>query len=181
MGSGRTPIKLEVRLPGISFGVDDVASFFRRRSPSRGPFLLISRDCGLALDTGLQTHKGAEPVLWPAHGFGHQLWYFKASPHRGEFVITSVANGLVLDARIGNELGRQTVMWTYHGEPHQRWRLHATGDGAAFVVESVATGHVLDRPREAEAASKTRPVLWERHDEMNQQFLIAMPSGTELS
>jgi hypothetical protein len=67
-------------------------------------------------------------------------------------------------------------MWTSHGGDIQRWRLHPTADGGAYIVESVATGHVLDRPHDA-IEGGSQPVLWTRHGEMNQQFLIITPSG----
>jgi hypothetical protein len=79
----RAPIRAEVRLPGIlSLGTDDVGSLFRRRNRARGPFILIGRDSGLAVDTGLQDHRSAEPILWPAHAFVQQLWYFQRTNHR---------------------------------------------------------------------------------------------------
>lgn len=122
-----------------------VASLFRRRRQSRGPFLLMDRGPGLALDKGFGL-EGDSPVLWRRHALPHQLWYFRRTEYRDQFQIVSVANGLALDARTGRELPRQAVKWSRHGEAHQRWRLLPTEDGAASFVQSVRTGHVLDVP-----------------------------------
>jgi hypothetical protein len=171
-------LKIKVGFPGIlSVETDDVIGLFRPRRRSCGPFLLIGRDRGLAIDTKFGRTEGDVPILWPAHALPHQLWYFHRTEHRGQYLIVSVANGLVLDARRSSEMRRQPVMWSRHGESHQRWRMRPTDDAAAFVVESVRTGHVLDIPSEADPETRTPPVLWEMHGEMNQQFLIVTPSG----
>src|SRR6266705_2750021 len=179
-GEGATAIGVGIHLPGISVTTDDVSVLFRRqRKPVRGPFVLIGRNKGLAIDTAFQAERGSQPILWPPHAYQHQLWYFRKTPYRDEYLIVSVANGLVLDAGTSSELRRNPVMWMPHGEEHQRWRLHRTPDGAAFVIESVRTRHVMDVPQDAEA--RTVPCLWERHDGENQQFLIMMPSGGRMN
>ena len=169
-------VKVKVGFPWIiSVETDDVLGLFQRRRMSRGPFLLIVRGRGLALDTAFGM-EGTEPILWPAHAQPHQLWYFHRTEYRDQFLVVSVANGLALDARWDSELGREPVMWSRHGQSHQRWRLHPTEDGAACFVESVRTGHVLDAPWEAGPETRTRPVLWDRNEGENQQFLIVTPS-----
>lgn len=171
----RAPIKLEVGLPGIALLKVEVPTPVRRQAVLPGPFAIISRDSGLALDTAFKTHNLSEPIFWPAHAFPQQLWRFLATGAKNEYVIESVANGLVLDARTDQNEGRHPCMWPRHGEAIQCWRLHPTGDGAAYIIESVATGHVLDRP--ADAGPRSQPVLWGRHSEVNQQFLIVNPAG----
>ena len=175
-------VRIKIGFPQIisietDVDTDDIVGLFQHRRKSRGPFLLIGRDRGLALDTAFHQEEGAVPILWPAHAQPHQLWYFQRTEHRGQYLIVSVANGLVLDAGVSSELRRQPVMWSRHSESHQRWRLHPTEDAAAFIVESVRTGHVLDVPSEAGPETCTPPVLWEKHGAMNQQFLIVTPSG----
>lgn len=169
----------EIRLPGIRIWSDDISGLFRRRRyPAPGPFVLICRHKGLAIDTGNRNQRGALPHLWPPHAYHHQLWYFKRTSHRDEYLIVSVANGLALDAR-GKEKGRKVSMRPpQDDEESQRWRLHPAADGAAWIVESALTRHVLDAP--LEAASKDNIKLWDRHDGANQQFLVLMPSGGQV-
>ncbi|MFI9103250.1 RICIN domain-containing protein [Streptomyces fildesensis] len=170
-------MRIKIGFPGvISVESDDVADLFRRRRTSRGPFLLMGRDSGLALDTAWRG-EGESPILWPAHAHPHQLWYFQRTHRRNQFLIVSVDNGLVLDARQGTELRRWPVMRSPSDDRHQHWRLHPTKDATGFIIESVHSGHVLDVPEEAGRKTRTPPVLWERHGEMNQQFLIMTPSG----
>jgi hypothetical protein len=164
--------------PYLLFGILSVVGvlgFFRRRRAPRGPFLLIARNRGLALDTAFGMEDD-NPILWPAHALPHQLWYFHKTGYADQFLILSVANGLALDAQAGRDTPRPAVMWPRHGQAHQRWRLRPTDDGAACFIESVRTGQVLDAPREAGPETKTPAVLYEMHGGENQQFLIAAPS-----
>jgi hypothetical protein len=154
--------KLRVGLPGIVSVETNVIDAFIRRWKSRGPFLLIGRDRGLALDTGGRA-EGESPILWPPNGGQRQLWYFRRTEHRGQYLIVSIDNELVLDAKISTEICREPVMWSRHGESHQRWRLHPTKDSAAFFIESVRTRHVLDIPWEVEKGAP--PVMWQRMTE----------------
>lgn len=170
------PIGAEIRLPGIlRVWSDDISGLLHReRRPVPGPFVLVCRHKGLAIDTGLNNQPGARPHLWSLHAYKHQLWYFRRASHRGEYLIVSIANGLALDAR-GKERGRKVTMRPPRDEESQRWRMHPAADGAAFVIESVLTRHVLDAPVEAERRANIQ--LWDRHDRTNQQFLTLMPSG----
>src|SRR5215471_699706 len=82
-------------LPGIKVWSDDIPGLIRRRRrPVQGPFVLICRRNGLALDTGAQAQRGYEPQLWSAHARPWQLWYFRRTAQQGEYLIISVANGL---------------------------------------------------------------------------------------
>lgn len=175
------PLKLSIGFPGIvTFGIDvdvrDVSALFPRNRKSRGPFLLIGRSRGLALDTGGRAADEA-PLLWPPNAGARQLWYFRKTKHRGEYLIVSIDNELVLDAREGTETPREPVMWPEHSQSHQRWRLRPTDNAAAFFIESVRTSHVLDIPLYAKADTETSPILFNRHGDENQQFLIVTPSG----
>lgn len=175
------PLKLSIGLPGIvTFGIgvdsDDVSALFTRNRKSHGPFLLIGRDRGLALDTGGRAADEA-PLLWPPNAGPRQLWYFRKTKHRGEYLIVSIDNELVLDARESTETPREPVMWPEHSQSHQRWRLRPTDNAAAFFIESARTSHVLDIPWHAKADTETPPILFNRHGDVNQQFLIVTPSG----
>lgn len=176
MAGSERPVRVRVGFPGIvSVETDDVLGLFQRRRSSRGPFLLIVRGRGLALDTAFNA-EGDSPILWPAHALPHQLWYFHKTDQHDEFLIVSVVNGLALDAQEGRDTPRSALMWSRHGRTHQRWRLRPTDDGAACFIESVRTGHVLDVPWEAGPETRTPAVLYEKHGGENQQFVIAAPS-----
>jgi hypothetical protein len=158
-------------IPGvISVGVDDLGALLQPRKSRLGPFLVVARDQGLALDTGLATENWSEPILWPAHGQPHQLWMLLGSGSGSECVIQSVANGLVLDARRETNEGRHPLMWERHDEPWQKWRLDPSADGAAVIVTSVHTGHALDAPAGSERGD--RPAMWGCHRGTVQQFLF---------
>jgi hypothetical protein len=131
---------------------------------------------GLSLDTAFGG-TGHNPILWPAHGEPHQLWYFRKAELKGTYLIVSVSNGMVLDAGPGTTIPRPLRMLPDTGAPQQRWRLHTVESTSAFIIESAPTGHVLDIPHEAGAETCTPPVLWDWHGAANQQFLIATPTG----
>lgn len=173
----QVPAQLKIGFPGISgVDTDDIRALFRRRRSSKGPFLLIGRDRGLALDSPAGEQEGGSPVLWPTHAQQRQLWYFHKTSRRGEYVVTSVANGLVLDAGWTTKAGRRPEMQPRTEEAHQRWRLNPVDD-VAFVFESVATGRVLDVPYDAAPTRPVPPILWPSHGGTSQQFLIVTPSS----
>ncbi|GJF32414.1 hypothetical protein KNE206_51140 [Kitasatospora sp. NE20-6] len=177
--SSRDPKRVTAGIPGIftvELDRDDIAGLFRRRTWSRGPFVLVGRDSGLALDTAYRG-SGGKPTLWTVHARPHQLWYFERTRRKGEFLIRSADNGLVLDARQGAELRRSPVMKPRDEYRNQHWRLHSTEDATGYIIESVNSGHVLDVPFEAGPRTESSPVLWTRHGSMNQQFLVMTPSA----
>lgn len=169
-------MQARVSVLGVSVETDNLLGLFRVARRRQGPFLIIGRDCGLALDTAFHTDRESAPHLWTPHGQVQQLWFVMRTPHRGEYTIVSAANNMALDARTWDELPREPVMWPRHSEPHQRWRFHRLDDGVGYVIESVLTGQVLDCPWGAER--KTRPCMWDWHGEFNQQFVVCrIPSG----
>ncbi len=167
-------MSIQVGIPGVvAVGTDDLGSLLASRRVKGGPFMIVARDRGLALDTGFGVANLTEPILWPAHGFPQQLWLLAGTRRRGEYAIQSVANGLALDARREDGLGRTPVLWERHDEPWQRWRLKESPDGMACQLISVHTGHSLDCP--SDAGPRDHPVLWDSHGEMTQQFLLLVP------
>src|SRR5215467_9708199 len=115
MAEAARQVRIKVGFPWIiSVETDDVLSLFKRRRTSRGPFLLIVRGRGLALDTAFGM-EGDSPILWPPHAMPHQLWYFHRTDQRDQVQIVSVASGLALDAQRGRAIPRQAVMWSRHG------------------------------------------------------------------
>ena len=191
------PLKLSIGLPGIvTFGIgvdsDDVSALFTRNRKSHGPFLLIGRDRGLALDTGGRAADEA-PLLWPPNAGPRQLWYFRKTKHRGKYLIVSIDNELVLDARESTETPREPVMWPEHSQSHQRWRLRPTDNAAAFFIESLervmfsifhGTPKQIRRPRQfcligrrCEPAIPHRDAIW-RATPLNRKRIRTRPRWT---
>ncbi|MGW0936811.1 RICIN domain-containing protein [Streptomyces sp. NPDC002666] len=166
--------------PFLKITTNDVGALFKRRRRSiteDGPFLIISVDSGLALDTAFRHEDGSHPHLWAAHGNAHQLWRLIPSGHPGEVRILSQSNNLFLDGR-GSHEGDHPQMRAEANEPRQRWRLKPAPGRRAHYLENVATGLVLDRPHEAKNA--TWPVLWSENGGENQHWLLTMPFTAQL-
>ncbi|MET9346147.1 RICIN domain-containing protein [Streptomyces termitum] len=166
----------ELRFPVITFGVEGVSFPVgrKRRNAPAGPFLLIARDCGLALDTALGTRAGDKPHLWPPHADRHQLWFLLPGGAPGETLIVSAANGLALDS--GADSGQpELVMWQPHREPWQRWRLQQSPDGAAFSVEAVHSRRFLTADDRSERG--WRPWFEDHHAKWSQQWILSLPHG----
>jgi hypothetical protein len=145
----------------------------------RGPFLVLGRQNGLALDTGLRDTPGAPPIMYSLNGLVHQQWYFRpVRNHWAEYLIESVEHRLVLDAGRSEELSRLPTMRPRTGEPQQRWRLSRTEDGAGFVLRTVLTHHALDFPVGLKPLE--HPHMYPCHRELHQQFILADVSGPRL-
>ncbi len=172
----RGRVKVELKLPLITVGTDDVGALFKRGEDA-GPFAVTSRACGLALDTGLGSDNGTRPLLWPPHARRHQLWYFRPSGHKGEVLIISAESGLALDAETSGNPGRNPVLWEPHGEAWQRWTLQQAPDGIGHIIGTVAGGHVLESREEAERSEQ--PWLAPRDAGWAQQWVLAMPHGSD--
>jgi hypothetical protein len=170
-GVGEGYVEVNAGLARVGYR-GDLPGWLGGRRRALGPFLIIGRHHGLALDTGLNLHSGSKPIIWPPNGFAHQLWKLRAvKNHWAEYLVESVENRLVLDAGAGDELSRIPTMRSRTAEPQQRWRFTRTDDGTAYVIRSALTGHALDFPVDSEPRS--HPHLWECHREPHQQFLLA--------
>jgi Ricin-type beta-trefoil lectin domain-like len=170
-----SPVKVELRLPGLSIGTDDVRTVFRRKTKTSGPYLIINRACGLALDTVFATDPGAIPHMWPPHGQQHQLWDLKPSGVASELLIASLANGLVLDSTTPTTGNIKPVLWEIHGEPWQRWRLEDSPDGVGYLIQSVHNRQYLTVNQDAEPT--WNPWFEHRHAQSSQQWLLVLPHG----
>src|ERR1700733_7256104 len=89
--------KVELHLPGLVIGVDDIKMTglgrrFRRAKSAAGPYLITGRASGLALDTALQFDQGHRVATWPPHALPHQLWYLRPSGIKDEAAIISAAS-----------------------------------------------------------------------------------------
>jgi hypothetical protein len=173
----RAKIKVEIRLPGITVGTDDIGGVFG--SPRRrGPFVIISRACGMALDTGGGRDDGSIATVHPVNAGRRQLWYLIPTGHAGELMIQSADNGLALDATRPGDDGK-ALLWEPHGGAWQRWTLTSAPDGAAFYVGSVAHERVLVVSDNTEP--NWQPWLEERHGTVNHQWMFVIPHGLGLT
>lgn len=169
----RPRVYAEVRLPGIAVGTDDIGALFKRGRDA-GPFLIISRPCGLALDTAFATDNDSPVTLWPPHGRRQQLWYLEPSGYDGEVLIISAESGLALDAT-RNPDAEKTVLSEKSGEVWQRWTLQRVPDGAGYLISSALSAHVLASSEDA--ANGWEPWMSVRDAGWSQQWLLVMPHG----
>lgn len=171
-------VSLAIRLPLLTFGIDDIGTIFKRSHREAGPYLLIARACGLALDTAFGVELGNKPHLWPPHGLRHQLWYLRPSGVSGEVIIVSAVNGLVLDSTRNITDDPHPVMWEQHGEPWQRWRLTDVPDGGGYLLQSVYSTRFLTANERSERGWE--PWFEDRHAYQSQQWVVALPHGKGL-
>ncbi|GAA3285842.1 RICIN domain-containing protein [Dactylosporangium vinaceum] len=169
------PSKDDVRLPGLAMGVDEVYSVLNRQPDRAGPFLIIGRACGLALDTAFAVDNGSQALTWPPHGHRHQLWYLGPTGVVGEVSVVSAANGLALDATSAISGDIHPVLWEPNGEPWQRWYLQEAPDGAGYLIQSAHNRRYLTLNDEAEP--RWSPWFEDRHGRQAQQWLVALPHG----
>lgn len=164
-----------IRLPFVDIGLGEIKLRPERKQRDAGPFVIISRACGMALDTAFSTDMGSRPILWPPHGRTHQMWFLRPTGTKGEVAIASADNRLVLDSTvpIGDDV--HPVLWEEHLEPWQRWRLERAADGYGFFIQSVHNRMYLTASEDAER--KWQPWFAGREGNFNQQWMLAMPYG----
>lgn len=170
-------VQPKLRLPFLEIGFGDIKITMPRKAKEAGPFMIVSRACGMALDTAFSVELGSYPILYPPHGRPHQLWGLGPSSAKGEVQIRSAESGLALDSTRtmdGNDV--HPVLWESHGEPWQRWRLERSPDGLGFLIASAHSRRYLTASEDAEP--KWMPWFADRAAEFNQQWLLAMPHTT---
>jgi hypothetical protein len=160
--------------PFLKITTDDVGAFFGKRrryeeSARPGPFLIVSVDSGLALDTAFHTTDLSNPHLWTAHGQLHQLWHLVPSGHAGEVRIESAGNGLFLDG----QASKHPTMRGESDEAWQRWRLKPAPGRRAHLLVNAGTGLALKRPDDAERG--TWPILSTDRNDGSQHWLLTVP------
>lgn len=153
-------LRVEFHLPGLTVTADKVElKVPRRRSKQSGPFLMVSRASGLAVDTARAREPGHLAVGWPVHGLRHQLWYLVPAGRRDEVVVKSADTGLVLEAqRSPND--PHVAMEEASGEPWQRWLLRPTPDGIGYSIQSVHTRLYLAISMAATEAAASGNAPW---------------------
>lgn len=170
---GMSDLKIELRLPFLTIGIDNIRTVFRSRPRAGGPCLIVNRASGLALDTAFHTHLGGAAHLWPPHGLPHQLWELKPSGTTDEVLIMSVANGLVLDSTVPTAGDVKPVMWETHREPWQRWSLENSPDGVGHLIRSAHNRRYLTANEDSQPG--WQPWFEDRHAQLSQQWLLALP------
>ncbi len=138
-------LSVELGLPGFKLGLNGInlTRGKRKAKDGIGPFLLISRASGLALDTGYGVDNGAPVTVWSPHGQQQQFWSLFSSGYAEEFVIRAEMGGLDLDATTDHAGANHPLLWRHHGGPWQRWRLLASPDGVGHFLQSVHSGRFL--------------------------------------
>jgi hypothetical protein len=149
------------------------------RTSIRGPFVIISRACGLALDTGRQNDSEALPILWRPHGYSHQLWGLRSSDVRDELFIQSESNGLAFDCNPFTDAGHP-CMYQWNGEPWQRWSLEPTPDRVGFCIKSLHTGDYLNADRHFTEYEAPMPYFCQRNLKWSQQWLLCPKFGEQV-
>lgn len=165
----RHSVDIRVGVPGLTVGTK-VAVPARRRG-STGPFLLVARACGLALDTALPDGPGQPPNVWPPHGEPHQLWYL--DHEKDGFVrIRSASNDWFLDVGQDPSAKHPFLAFEGHRERWQRWMIEPVeGDGMGVRIQSVYTRRLLTAGAEFERNAK--PLLANKSDGgRDQEWLI---------
>ena len=166
-------VSVGLSLFGFTIEVHDVFALFGKRSVA-GPFVIVERLEGHALETNQRAVNGWQPWLGRLHGGFGQQWQLNRSAHNAEVVITSVANGLALDSTWDEVDEAPLLLWERHNESNQRWSLRRTPDNLAWTVHSAYDGRVLDVGRTPQSGDK--PHMWTYHGQRQQQFLL-LPIG----
>jgi hypothetical protein len=169
----RVEAKLQLPMPGLVIGIDDIRTPSRRRKKVAGPFLIIARDCGLALDAGRQPGPGKVPLLWAPHAQPWQLWFIHSSGHQGEAIVTSMACNLALDST--RPAQHHFQLREREDEVWQRWRILDAPDGVGYMLQSAHNGKFLTADRRS--VNGWKPWFESRHGRLSQQWVIAAPHG----
>jgi hypothetical protein len=172
----RSEIYAEIRLPGITIGTKNVRALFKQ-GRNAGPFLLVSRSCGLALDTAFAVDNGALPTMYPPHGRRQQLWYLEPSGYAGEIHLLSAESGLALDSTVDPN-GDKPLLWEKNGEAWQRWRLEQAPDNMGYLIMSALSSRTL-------VANETTQPEWNpwlegRSGSWAQQWMLSIPHGSSI-
>ena len=170
---------ISVNLPNVVVNANEINLNFlrRKRGDDQGPFLIIARACGYALDVGFSAVAGTIPHVWPPHGEIQQLWNLRPSGKAGEVVLASVASGLVLGAL---QTRKSHDDWPVleeaeTGSKWQRWHLEPSADNAGYLLR--LSGSALCLTMNADAEPEWRPWLAPRDPQRSQQWMIVQPYG----
>ncbi|MCD0446329.1 RICIN domain-containing protein [Glycomyces sp. A-F 0318] len=174
----RPSVNVKFKLGFVEIDVPNIAGYaaLRKDAPIAGPFLLIERSHGLALETDARAQPFWKPWLATVHGGLGQQWGFRRPKLKvEEFTILSAVNGMALDATVEADNGSPLVLWESHGGPCQRWEVLPVPDGIGWMI---ATVHGDRRVLDVGEAAAPGQNLWmyDRRGMAHQQFLI-VPVG----
>jgi Ricin-type beta-trefoil lectin domain-like len=167
--------KIELHLPMLVVGAEDIRIKSRRRRRAVGPYLIISRVCGFALDAGISGSSESWTTLYTPHAERQQLWHLCPTGIAGEFAIVSAAYGLALDATQETSGDIHPHVSEATDEPWQRWRLEDAPDGAAYLIQSAHSRRYLTVSDDTQL--KWSPWFEARHAHRRQQWILAAPYG----
>lgn len=165
-------------LPNFSVEVKDIhLNFPGRDAKGAGPFVLVNRACGLALDAGANVDGGWHVKVQLCTWSRQQLWYLRPTGVKGEVHIESADNGMVLDATQPLHGDIHPVQWRLHREPWQRWQLAESPDGSAYYIATVHGGGQRFLTLNRDAVPDWSPWFQDRGELRGQQWVIAQPFG----
>jgi hypothetical protein len=169
-----------LNLPGFSIGINNIemtglVSKFGRAKPA-GPYLITSRDSGLALDT-LQYPKGSRIGALPPNADPQQLWYVRPSGVKDQVAIVSAASHLALDSARDNPSDPHPVTWDLDEKQGQRWQFLPTADGIGVLVKSPHNGKCLALSGEARSHLDEPWAPWfsTQSGDRSQQWIFSLP------
>ena len=168
--------KVELHLPLLVVGAEDIHVKFARRRREAGPYLIISRACGYALDADQRASgPGQLLIVFSPHAQPNQLWYLRPTGMADEVSIISAANGMAVDATQETAGDPHPVLSEPGGAASQRWQLEAAPDGTGHLLQSVHSRRYLTAN---EGTQRTwNPWFEARHGHMSQQWIFAVPHG----
>ncbi len=113
---------------GVSVEVEDVLSYFGKRSMTAGPFVIVERLEGKALESDHRAVNSWQPWLGTLHGGSGQRWLFERTAATEEIIIRLEENGLVLDCTWDEKDHALLTPWERHDE--------ATCDGVSVAHQT---------------------------------------------
>lgn len=170
-------VGLTSALPTVVIKVDEIEVKRPRRFKDAGMFVIVNRDCGLALDAGTGMDGGRHLEVQPLNASRRQLWHLRPAGANGEVLVSSADNGMVLDATSAWNGDMHPVLWPRHSEPWQRWRLAESPDGAAYFIETAHGRECRFLALNNEAAPGWSPWFEARTERQGLHWVVAQPFG----
>ena len=164
-------VNVSFNLGFVAFELEDILSVFGGKEEIVGPFLIISRKNGLAIESAEEAEQECRPFLNNPHGRISQQWLIKrVSPKSKEIVILSAVNGMALDRTPRSHDGAPLILYGENSLAWQRWKLQKTPDKFGWIIQSIHDSRVLDVGRTPSVNDEIW--MWTIHELEHQQFLI---------
>jgi len=168
-----------IKLKFDDLKVKDISYYFGRKKTVAGPFLIIERKSGLALETSSKAEFGQGPVLAPVSGNIEQQWILKRVPSKSErLIIISAVNNMVLDktdkcSTLVPFVLSKVVLNKENGHHWQWWTISPTADGIGWVICSCSDPLILPALDVGKEPTVGQGIwTWDKHELTHQQFLI---------